>query len=170
MNSSPSVSEDPHVKSVDRGSKFSRWHGVVVWRGAIRSLTAYIKINLSQNVNFDARCTFSEKLLFTAKMLQTSRRGRGQQDDSNEIVLKAEYANFTVESPPEGQNDKSPLKEAISIEWLYGRVHERRESRYDSGVVRAAQKRHPGGLLLIVCSPKQSSKGSTFEIGRHVPN
>ncbi|GFY32947.1 hypothetical protein TNCV_2876961 [Trichonephila clavipes] len=31
----------------------------------IRSLTVYIKINLSQNVNFNVRCTFSEKLLLT---------------------------------------------------------------------------------------------------------
>ncbi|GFW48645.1 hypothetical protein TNCV_4242261 [Trichonephila clavipes] len=29
-----------------------------------RSLTVHIKINLSQNINFDVRCGFSEKLLF----------------------------------------------------------------------------------------------------------
>ncbi|GFU52171.1 hypothetical protein TNCV_4186211 [Trichonephila clavipes] len=36
---------------------------------SIRSLTVYIKINLSQNVNFKVRCTFSEKLLFTDNLV-----------------------------------------------------------------------------------------------------
>ncbi|GFU98146.1 cytochrome P450 4V2 [Trichonephila clavipes] len=35
-----------------------------------RSLTVYIKINLSQNVNFDVRCTFSGKLFFTGRELK----------------------------------------------------------------------------------------------------
>ncbi|GFU87883.1 hypothetical protein TNCV_964391 [Trichonephila clavipes] len=46
----------------------------------IRSLAVYIKINLSQNVNFDARCTFSEKVLFTEIYNETAM--------SNEMVRK----------------------------------------------------------------------------------
>ncbi|GFV93134.1 transposable element Tcb1 transposase [Trichonephila clavipes] len=43
-----------------------RWEATIA---PMRSLTVYININESQNVNFDARCSFSEKLLFTNNLV-----------------------------------------------------------------------------------------------------
>ncbi|GFU79760.1 hypothetical protein TNCV_1959921 [Trichonephila clavipes] len=101
-----------------------------------------------------------------------------------------------VELAARGQNDKKESagrKAFISItDWLYdGRVHERRESRYDSGVwghrlqmFGAAQRlyaeRHPVRRTLIIpcllaytsnyVRPVHSRRQHVIEIGRHVPN
>ncbi|GFW22042.1 hypothetical protein TNCV_4823241 [Trichonephila clavipes] len=54
--------------TLSKSPHYTRWRSKKIdlsGREPIRSLTVYMKINLSQNVNFDVRCTFSEKLLFT---------------------------------------------------------------------------------------------------------